>query len=59
MTHFNNSRLLKALLLLCVCVGWSYADFEPQRMYKLRQKVNLNTGWKFYRNTPAGTPSVA
>jgi beta-galactosidase len=50
--------LSKLLLILCVFAGWCYANFEPHRMYKLRQKVSLDTGWKFYRNTPAGTPSA-
>jgi beta-galactosidase len=34
------------------------ADFYPNRIYKIRQKSNLNQGWKFFLNNPAGDAST-
>jgi beta-galactosidase len=47
-----------AALALCILLPAAQANFEPNRIYKLRQKVSLDAGWKFFRNNPtaAGNP---
>ena len=40
---------------MIVVVSFSaQANFEPNRIYKLRQKVSLDAGWKFFLNNPTG-----
>ncbi|MBN2187938.1 MAG: T9SS type A sorting domain-containing protein [Chitinispirillaceae bacterium] len=59
MSVFSSSGFRFSVLLLAVAAYSVQADFQPDRIYRLRQKVSLDAGWKFYRNTPAGTPSAA
>ena len=42
--------------LLCM---QSYADFQPERMYKVRKKISLNKGWKFKNDVPTSAPKEA
>ena len=44
------------LSLVVILAFLAQADFKPHRIYKLRQKVSLNSSWKFYLNTPTGNP---
>jgi len=46
---------MNGLTALCVFSLLAQANFEPNRIYKIRQKVSLDAGWKFYRNNPTGT----
>ena len=52
---FKNYRYLWPLLSLISLVVPVQANFQPERIYKLRQKVSLDAGWKFYLNTPSGS----
>ncbi len=56
MNMFFNVNLFKILVTILFCIETGHAYFESHRIYKLRKKVSLNAGWKFYRNTPSGTP---
>ncbi|MGB7569293.1 MAG: hypothetical protein WBM07_15640, partial [Chitinivibrionales bacterium] len=53
---FSDRRITAcALIMVCVFTLCVQADFNPQRIYKIRQKVSLDAGWKFFRNNPTGT----
>jgi hypothetical protein len=50
-------RVAAIVSILCFLALSVSAEFYPHRIYKERKKTNLDFGWKFYRNSPAGTPS--
>ncbi len=53
---FSDRRITAcAVIMVCVFALCAQADFNPQRIYKIRQKVSLDAGWKFFRNNPTGT----
>jgi Beta-galactosidase/beta-glucuronidase len=53
---FLQKRLVaRVTFLFCIFAFLAQADFQPQRICKLRQKVSLDAGWKFFRNNPTGT----
>ena len=53
---FSDRRITAcAVIMVCVFTLGAQADFNPQRIYKIRQKVSLDAGWKFFRNNPTGT----
>ena len=55
--QFLSRRSIKISVFLLVVASFSsLANFQPNRIYKLRQKVSLNAGWKFYLNNPTGNP---
>jgi hypothetical protein len=55
MIFFSNGWFKVVVFAIAVASISTYADFQPERIYKLRQKVSLDAGWKFYRNNPTGT----
>lgn len=50
-------RMLMIVSLVCFFSLTVSAEFYPNRIYKERKKASLDYGWKFYRNSPTGTPS--
>ncbi|MBN2036021.1 MAG: hypothetical protein JW768_04700 [Chitinispirillaceae bacterium] len=52
-------RAMTVAFLVCFFSTVVRAEFYPERIYKERQKVLLNSGWKFYKGTPSGDPSAA
>jgi beta-galactosidase len=53
---FSGKRvIIVAALSVGIFVLFAQANFEPNRIYKLRQKVSLDAGWKFFLNNPTGT----
>jgi len=51
----KNYRCPWRILLLASLVFPVQANFQPERIYKLRQKVSLDAGWKFCLNSPSGS----
>lgn len=50
-------RMMMIVFFVCLFSLTVSAEFYPERMYKERKKASLDYGWKFYRNSPTGTPS--
>ena len=55
MTSFSKPFIRTFVFLTVVASFSAQANFEPNRIYKLRQKVSLDAGWKFYRDNPTGS----
>src|ERR1700690_82408 len=55
MAFLGKRVIIVTALSVGVFVLFAQANFEPNRIYKLRQKVSLDAGWKFFLNNPTGT----
>jgi len=49
--------LITVGLMICVCFFAAQADFYPERIYKERAKIKLNTGWTFYSEMRGNSPA--
>jgi Beta-galactosidase/beta-glucuronidase len=59
---FNKSITVLIGMIVCVCIMSAQAEFYPERIYKERAKIKLNTGWRFSQDDPnnpiSGDPST-